>query len=208
MKKLLFLTAFALAAALAGPDLSAQGGKHEINVFLGGYKAEFMQGDEARGYYGDLLFDATDNIHYGDLADLYEPHYSINSSPVLTVNYHYILKKWLRVGAQLNWASFSGKYWYELSSRPAESFSQQMVSLLPQVKFCIPGARHFRLYGKVAGGMQFNFGSLYDKSRPVEFAWDLVPLGAEWGGQRFYGNAELCYGSIIQGGRIGIGFRF
>ena len=51
-------------------------------------------------------------------------------------------------------------------------------------------------------------GTLYSRSRPVEFAWDVVPIGAEWGGRRFYGNAEFCCGSVIQGGRIGIGFRF
>ncbi len=203
MKKTI-LGVFLLFAALSA---GAQG-QHEINVFVGGYKSEFFQEDESRSYYGDLLFDATDNIHRGDLADLYEPHYNIKSSPVLTVNYHYILNRWLRLGAQMNWAGLSGEYRYLLSSRAPEKFSQQMVSVLPQAKFCIPGARHFRLYGKLAAGLQFNMGTLYSRSRPVEFAWDVVPIGAEWGGRRFYGNAEFCYGSIIQGGRIGIGFRF
>ena len=120
MKKTI-LGVFLLFAALSA---GAQG-KHEINVFVGGYKSEFFHEDDSRSYYGDLLFDATDNIHRGDLADLYEPHYNIKSSPVLTVNYHYILNRWVRLGAQMNWAGLSGEYRYLLSSRAPEKFSQR-----------------------------------------------------------------------------------
>ena len=202
-KILLFLTCL---AGFAG-SLQAQG-RHELNVFLGGFKSEYLKGEKQSDLWGILLFNNLDKVDYnGDLYDLYEPHYNIKSGPVLTVNYHYILKDWLRVGAQANVGAVKGKIWYRLGNKPDRDYNQTMLSILPEVKLCIPGLRHFRLYGKVAAGVQFNLGTRISKS-PVEFAWDVVPLGAEWGGARIYGNAEVCLGSVIQGGRIGMGFRF
>ena len=202
-KILLFLTCL---AGFAG-SLQAQG-MHELNVFLGGFKSEYLQVDKDSGQRYNMLFDELNvDQHVGDLYDIYEPHYSVKSGPVFTVNYHYILKDWLRVGAQANVGAVKGKIWYRLGNKPDQEYNQTMLSVLPQVKLCIPGMRHFRLYGKVAAGVQFNMGTRISES-PVEFAWDVVPIGAEWGGRRIYGNAELCYGSVIKGGRIGIGFRF
>jgi hypothetical protein len=189
----LFCGAFALQAQ----------GRHEVNAFIGGYKSEYIN-----SYGGNEFFGNMDIYHCEDLYDLYEPHYSLETGPVLTISYHYIFNKWLRLGAQTNLGGLSGKCWYELGNRPAESFNEVMLSVLPEAKFCIPGARHFRLYGKVAAGIQMNMGTLSSRTAPVSFAWDVVPLGAEWGGQRVYGNAEICFGSVIRGGRIGIGFRF
>ena len=75
------------------------------------------------------------------------------------------------------------------------------------LNWLVIGGQFFRLYAKVAVGMMLNIGHYYTQD-PVVFAWDVVPIGCEWGGQRVYGTAELAYGSVIKGGRIGIGFRF
>lgn len=204
MKKILIL----LVCITCGTGALHAQGKHEVNVFLGGYKSEFLKVDNESGRYYNMLFDDIDsNLHYGDLYDLYEPHYSLESGPVITVDYNYILSRWIRVGAQANWGTLAGKFWYVLGNKPAQTFDEQMISVLPEAKFCLPGAEHFRLYGKVALGVQFNLGTRLSSS-PVGFAWDVVPIGAEWGGKRIYGNAELCIGSVIRGGRIGLGFRF
>ena len=206
MKRLLLL---ALVLSFFGVSMRAQERRHEVNAFLGGYKSEFLLVDNENGQHYNMLFDDLNtNLHNGDLYDLYEPHYSLESGPVLTISYNYIINKWLRVGAQSNFGTLAGKFWYELGNKPAEKFDEMMFSALPQVKVCIPGASHFRLYAKAAVGIQFTVGDLLSTASPVGFAWDLVPIAAEWGGQRFYGNAELCWGSIIRGGRIGFGFRF
>ena len=204
-RKLILLVGLLLVCGL---QLRAQG-RHEINAFLGGYKAEFVQVDNDNATHYNMLFDdLSDQSHVGDLYDLYEPHYALESGPVVTVSYNYILNKWLRVGAQTNWGTLSGKFWYKLGNKPAEVCDERMISLLPQVKAMIPSGAHFRLYVKAAAGVQFTFGDLLSTVKPVNFAWEVVPLAAEWGGQRFYGNAELCLGSVIRGGRIGFGVRF
>lgn len=201
MKKIFVTLALALPLAFS-PELRAQG-KHEVNAFVGGFQTEFSK-VRSEGYQNSFLPD--NNYVEGDLYDLYEVHYSARSGPVVTLNYNYILTSYLRVGAQLSYGGMSGKKWYRMGSRQDEDFTLHSVAVLPQVKACIPGMRHFRLYGKAGIGLQVNFGSY--SIAPVKFAWEVVPIGAEWGGKRIYGNAELCWGSVVRGGRIGMGFRF
>ena len=200
MKKLLLLLCMAFSATC----LYAQGSRHEMNVFIGGFYTSYAQ-MEGQGLFsgGQDVADA----HSNDLWDLYEPHYSVRSGPVLTINYHYLLNNYLRVGGQLSYGAMSGTTWHKLGNKAAEDFSQRTFYVLPEIKACIPGPlRLFRLYGKAAVGMQYNFGTLAGK--PAGWAWEVTPIGAEWGGQVFYGNAEFCWGSVIRGGRIGFGFRF
>lgn len=192
MKKFCLLLAFSLLSLGA----LAQG-RHEINLTLGGFKSEYLE------------MDATRNDISGDLYDLYEPHFRVDSGPVVTADYKFALNSIVKVGAQLNYGGVTGYRWYNLGRRESEPYAISMISLLPQVKLCIPGPRHFRLYGKVAAGVQYSFNTKGDVvTNPVRFAWDIVPIGAEWGGQRVYGTAEFCYGNVVKGGRIGMGFRF
>ena len=202
MKRIFLITALSLLSLGAFAQ-----GSHEINVMVGGYKSEFLQADNSGLFefiFGD--FD-TELDHSGDLADLYEPHYYMKSGPVLVVCYHYGLNSWLRLGAQTSLSSVSGTVSYRMGNRSRSQFKQTMIDILPEAKLMIPSARHFRLYGKVAAGVQVNLGELMSEG-PVTFAWDITPIGAEWGGQRVYGNVEFCWGNVIRGIRIGMGFRF
>ena len=142
-----------------------------------------------------------------DLYGLYESKVRyIESGPGLTLDYNYAILNWLVVGGQFNYHRVS---WDQYSLVSGNSFNntKNKFAILPQVKFRIPSFKHFRLYAKVAAGMTLNIGHYYTND-PVVFAWEVVPLGCEWGGQRVYGTAEVAYGSVIKGGRIGIGFRF
>ena len=168
-------------------------GPHHINAYIGGFNAEF-RASQVDEYITDLYY-------------MYEPHYQIDSGPTLTIEYNYEVLPWLQLGVQTNYAHLYITAWYNVNGYKAEpKQAKNIFSVLPEAKFRIPGARHFRLYGKAAAGVMVNVGNY--KGDAVGFAWDLVPIGCEWGGQRVYGTAELCYGNIIQGGRIGIGFRF
>lgn len=199
MKKAILL----FFAVLSAVSLQAQR-KHEVNAFIGGYYSEYAKmGDP--GWPVKMPVKMSEDSS-NDLWDLYEPHYSLKSGPVLTVDYHYILNSFLRVGGQVSYGSLSGKRWYKLGNRPEETIDHSALSVLPELKACIPGSSHFRLYGKAAAGLQYRSGSL--AAHPLGFAWEIVPIGAEWGGHRVYGNAEACWGSVIRGGRIGIGFSF
>ena len=186
------LTALAAGLLLEAPA-HAQG-KHEINLFMSAACSEYLQLNTAK-------------VHTGDLYDIYEPQVQyVQNGPGFTLDYNYAVLNWLLVGGQFN---FHQLVWEEYARVGGTHVSntKNKLAILPQVKFRIPSPRHFRLYAKVGLGMTLNIGR-YSPRNPVVFAWDVVPIGCEWGGQRVYGTAELAYGSVIQGGRIGIGFRF
>ena len=176
--------------------------RHELNAFIGGFFSDYVE------YGGSTSLFSAQNASSvtGDLWDLYEAHYSLHTGPVATIDYHYIVLPFLRVGAQCSFGSMAGNTWHKIGNKPAEDFRYSAVSLLPEIKACIPGMRKFRVYGKAAAGVQYRFGT--HVSAPVGFAWEVVPVGFEWGGHTVYGNMEFCWGSVIRGGRIGLGFCF
>ncbi len=172
--------------------LNAQN-RHELSVFIGGESTDFIKQDDGYASREDLM-------------DMYEPHYALNCGPVLTVTYHYTFNSWLSVGSQFSYGSMDGEIWLKLGSKQDEDFRKETYSLLPEAKFRYCGKGHLRLYGKTAIGLKYSTGTHVDK--PLGFAWEVTPAGLEWGGHRFYGVAEFCWGSVIRGGRIGVGFNF
>lgn len=195
MKRFYILLA-ALGAGLLLCSPSFAQGKHEINVYMSGACSEYLK-----------LNTPKDNSL--DLYGLYETQVQyIQSGPGLTLEYNYALLNWLVLGGQFNYHRVTWDQYSRVGGNHANyTNTKNKVALLPQAKFRIPGMKRFRLYAKVAVGMTLNIGHYYTQD-PVVFAWDVVPIGCEWGGQRVYGTAELAYGSVIKGGRIGIGFRF
>ena len=195
MKRFYILLA-ALGAGLLLCSPSFAQGKHEINVYMSGACSEYLKLNTPRDNSLDL---------YG----LYETQVQyIQSGPGLTLEYNYALLNWLVLGGQFNYHRVMWDQYSKVGCNHANyTNTKNKVALLPQAKFRIPGMKRFRLYAKVAVGMMLNIGHYYTQD-PVVFAWDVVPIGCEWGGQRVYGTAELAYGSVIKGGRIGIGFRF
>ena len=185
MKKLLVaLSVLVLACGTA----AAQDHPHELNLFVGGFNSQYLEYNASPDYSTDL---------YG----LYEPQTYVSTGPVLTLDYNYALLKWLSVGVQLHFNNLNVRTWTRIDNG-YEYNRRNLFSFLPEVKLRIPSSAHFRLYGKVAAGVSFA------PQYATRFAYDLVPIGCEWAGQRVYGTAELVYGSVVKGGRIGIGFRF
>ena len=89
---------------------------------------------------------------------------------------------------------------------------------MPQVRFNYLNRPKFRLYGAASLGFITYFGNYPDtgnsyaeiygaSDNSVEFAWQLSPLGCEYGKNVFY-FAELGIGYLYTIARIGIGYRF
>lgn len=171
----------------------AQQSLHEVNLSLGFMPAIFIQADTR---YED----------HGDLYSLYEPRLRAEGAPMLGADYNYALLPWLKVGASLNWTRLTGTIYKPNLRREAGTFRQDALYLLPQVKAFYVNRSHFKMYAKVGAGLNINIGSEYTPL--AAFAYDLVPAGFQWAGQRVYGMAELTYGNVVQGVRLGLGFRF
>ena len=195
MKHFSALLATLVACMLFSLPSGAQG-KHEINLYMSGACSEYLGLNTPRDYTMDL---------YG----LYETQVQyIQSGPGLTLEYNYALLNWLVLGGQFNYHRVLWDQYSRVGGNRANyTNTKNKVALLPQAKFRIPGMKRFRLYAKVAAGMNLNIGETI-VGEPFSFAWDIVPIGFEWGGQVVFGIAEVSLGNVITGVRIGLGFRF
>jgi len=185
MRKTVIIIAALLLAAFTA---KGQTMPHEINFYIGGYNSQY------------LAYNTSQDMPM-DLYSLYEPMYRVSTGPVFTLDYNYSVLKWLSVGAQLHYGQITVNT-YKRIEGSSNTAKRDMFCLLPQAKLRIPSPAHFRMYGRLAAGIS------YTPSLGVGFAYDIVPFGMEWGGQRVYGTAELVYGNVIKGGRIGMGIRF
>ncbi len=194
MKRLLTIVSAALISA--GSFISAAQGQNEISVYMGVMNAEYTSVDINRRYN-----------YYRDLYALYEPNYDIGCYPTVTLDYNRRVLSWMSAGVQANWALMHGTGRYVMESAPETSFRQHMVAVLPQAKFYIPGPKRFRPYAKVGLGIGFSLGDQV-VGKPVTFAWDIAPIGFEWGSNTVYAIFEASFGNVITGMRFGIGYRF
>lgn len=194
MMKKLILCISLLAAA--GGMLRAQG-RHEVHLSISGPAG----GDVYEGRYGSLY-------NWGwDLCSLYEPGERVDVGPVFSLGYTYSPRGWLRVGAEAS----LGFIWADKAQARAwgkgEVISswQRLYTVMPLVHFVALDKPHFKVYGKLAAGGQLSVGNFEGtKFRP---AFEVVPLGLQWGGERIFGLAELGYGNVYIG-RLGIGIRW
>ena len=186
MKKVLLILSI---LALSGVTAAAQEHPHEFNFYLGGCNSQFLD------------YNVNQNNSTTDLYAMYEPQSRISTGAVATLDYNYALLKWLSVGAQFHYGRLDIRTWTRISNS-SNRYIRDMLCFLPEVKLRIPSPAHFRLYSKVAMGI------CVVPRYSVGIAYDIVPLGVEWAGRRVYGTAELVYGNVIKGGRIGIGYRF
>ena len=190
-RKLLLALALLLCATL----LNAQNRRHEILLSIGGEPYEL----ETVPYFS------------GSGTDLYSCYeareWAYCDSPAVFLDYTYSVRPWLKLGAGLGYAEYYREKWYPTASygEPVSGLENHFY-LLPQIKLFPLNLTHFKIYGKLAGGLGFSTGSYAGSHFTPVF--EIVPFGMQWGGQFCFGWAELVSGNTILGGRIGIGFRF
>ena len=172
-------------------------GPHEVHLSISGPAGGMGYDDE----YGDLFNWGT------DLYSMYEPGERIDTGPVYSLGYTYALRSWLRLGAE----GSLGIIWADKSQARAwgdgvvEVTSQRLYTVMPVVHFVALDKRHIKIYGKVAAGGQLSIGSFEPmKIRP---AFQFVPIGLQWGGEKVFALAELGFGNVYTG-RIGVGIRW
>ena len=82
---------------------------------------------------------------------------------------------------------------------------QRYYAVMPLVQLVAIDGPHFKFYGKLAAGGQLSVGD-FEKTtlRP---AWQIVPVGLQWGGEKIFGLAEMGYGNVYLV-RVGMGIRW
>ena len=142
-----------------------------------------------------------------DLSSMYEPGERVDAGPGYSIGYTYALRRWLRPGIEASmsilWADRTQpRAW---GNDNVERFSQQYFAVMPLVHFVMLDSAHFKYYGKLAAGGQLSMGD-FEKTtlRP---AWQIVPVGLQWGGEKVFGLAEMGYGNVYLV-RFGVGIRW
>lgn len=82
---------------------------------------------------------------------------------------------------------------------------QNYLTVMPLVSLFAVDRPHFKLYGKLAAGGQLSVGD-FEGTR-IRPAWQVVPLGLQWGGEKLFGFAEGGYGNVYLV-RMGLGIRW
>lgn len=193
-----------LAVALGSAALAQETfDRHEVNVSIGGSPWSFAIEPET-------YFPGYETWSTVKLSDVYEDQFvDMSYMPVITAEYGYRLRRWLQVGLQVDWcAGYATRY----KPSSGASLGERRVSevqLLPFVKLFAVNNPHFKLYGGGGAGLRTGFGSDcgdgYFKAAP---SFEIVPLGLQWGGELIFAFAEIGLGTVICGGRVGMGVRF
>ena len=109
------------------------------------------------------------------------------------------VNRWLAIGADMSWSRFSGR------GNDGRKHLMDMYAVMPQVTMNYLTKENLTLYGKIEAGIGI---IVFDCAGASPFfAAQASPIGVCFG-HRFYGFAELSAGTLYQGGKIGLGFRF
>ena len=85
---------------------------------------------------------------------------------------------------------------------PNGKFQLGVVSVMPVVKFAWLNRAHVGLYSKLAAGAGLFFANGSDSEENVSVAFQVTPVGVDFGGERFRGFVEAGVGwqGIVSGG--------
>ena len=192
MKRILL----SLGLLLAAGALHAQA-PHELHFGFSGPAAGYVHA----GDFGPLY-------HWGsDLYSLYEGCEQVDAGPVFSIGYTYTLRDWLKPGAEVSW----GCSWINRTQpratqdKTVQHLMQNYLTVMPLVSLFAVDRPHFKLYGKLAAGGQLSIGD-FEGTR-IRPAWQVVPIGLQWGGKKLFGFAEGGYGNVYLV-RMGLGIRW
>ena len=89
---------------------------------------------------------------------------------------------------------------------PNGKFNLGIVSAMPLVKFAWLNREHVGLYSKLAAGAGFTFTNQSEDTKDnFAFAFQVTPIGMDFGGESFRGFAELGLGMQ---GLVNVGIRW
>lgn len=173
-------------------------GDNEIRVSYGGIVSMSYQFTYLGGY--------DNSIHSFLISNLGDPQ-DIRTSGMVSLSYIRFLNDWLSVGGNVGTAFFHTDFENNYSHIQASSrWTHGVVSVLAGVRFHFLNKEWVRLYADVYAGMNMMYGknpsTLY-----TGFAFQTCPFGISVG-KKVSGFLELDFGSVYNGGNIGISVKF
>ena len=202
------VTGAALATLLVfctGFKASAQGtllkeARYEVNLTVGIVPGALVSSNE---------FPDRGNGGFRELYSFYEPYFVCDMSPEVSLDANVLLKKWLKVGGKMGYSTVWGDRIDPKTDRTLYRKEFSDFSLAGQVRFTFYEKPPFSVYAGIAAGATYRHGNDQGHSMPKLLpAYEVLPLGYQISYKSVYGIIECAFGSMILGGRFGIGYRF
>ena len=147
--------------------------------------------------------------HNHDLYYFYEPYYSTGMFPEVSLDVNILLKKWLKVGGKVGYCSLWGNLIDPKTQKTIGKKEFSDFSLAGQARFAFYEKPPFCVYAGVAAGATYRRGNDQGKSiSRLLPAYEILPFGYQISYKSVYGIIECAFGSMVLGGRFGIGYRF
>ncbi len=202
------VTGAALATLLVfstGLKASAQGtllkeARYEVNLTVGIVPCALVSSKE---------FPDRGNGGFRELYSFYEPYFVCDMSPEVSLDANVLLKKWLKVGGKMVYSTVWGDRIDPKTDRTLYRKEFSDITISGQVRFTFYEKLPFRAYAGVAAGATYRHGDDHGEriSRLLP-AYEVVPIGYQIAYRSTYAIIECAFGSMVLGGRFGIGYRF
>ncbi len=202
-RRFYFIVITAFMSLVAG-TLSAQNkvGDNEIRVSYGGvanlgYDFRYAENDDY-------------SIYSYLISNLGTPQ-DVRQSGVISLSYDYFVKNWLSVGGTLGTAFFYTEYQNNYMADPTlaaswSEWSHGLVSVMAGARFHFLNKKWVRLYADVNVGVNMLYAR-NNSSVMADFAFQTSPFGISIG-KKVSGFLELDFGTLYNGGNIGISVKF
>lgn len=144
------------------------------------------------------------------LSGIYEPY---TTSPeyfaLVSLTGEYILGRLIGVGADVSWTGYTVNKYNGVTRKDLGQTTVNGIIFMPSVRAYWINRDRIKLYSGLYGGVSAAFQEGAETSFKPEA--EVIYLGVRFsifGKGRLYGMAETGFGTVMNGGRIGIGFGF
>lgn len=190
--------------------------RHEFRVSLGGFP---MGAVLASGHFPITKYDPALNPDSDRYRDYRENGTSYGT---LLLQYDYNFRKWFTISANIGVDLLHGSL-YDGYTRRRKGWQQAYgFDFYPEFRFTYFTKPAVRIYSSIGlgAGIYHNFNTRFGRrynpdtdSYSIQDPWSaipilqLMPFGVTFG-RRLFGFAELQWGTLLVGGRVGVGYRF
>ena len=155
--------------------------------------------------HGATLFGDESEPYYHELQYLYKDyHTDIRSAGNFHLTCDLEFSEWITGSMYLAYAGFSTDRFDGHTGEKTGVAKGKAFYVAPHIRFTYYRSDLFRVYGTIGGGCAIYSGF---QTKHVAGVIQFNPAGFEFG-RRFFGFAELGFGSLFMGAHMGVGFKF
>ena len=191
--------------------LFLQGQTDDWQQTVGRHEFSFAVGDPFMSNYSRVFTfnNNNDNEYISSPSWLVIPTSTdVYTTMSFTVGYRYRFLKWFWFGFDISYCGFFGTSRDVYLDEPVYHYRENMLCILPSMRFSYFHRKHVMLYSGLALGLKLNYAEAYNAgSLNYKIPFQVTLLGVSAGNQNWFGFAEVGAGN--EGfAKVGFGYRF